>query len=132
MKVNIIKRLEALEKQILVPEAVPALIMIHYDSFRQCWIAGEHYGNRDTDRLKEVTFDRLSDYCFWESFKGRVILDTFESPELETDIFQNLFCFDIDDLRADLKEPADLYISKIKSPEDDHECEFIIQGRKEE
>lgn len=113
MKISILKRIEALESQVVKVES-PDLIMIHYNEFKNKWMIDEYFSNGKQARAEEILLDRLQEYCFKAAYHSRVILDTFSSPD--ESIMQNLFAFDIDELRAELK-PTDtgaFFIEAIK------------------
>ena len=104
MKVSILRRIETLEKRVGQEHELPEMIMIYYDDSIDCgWKVTEYYPlheEKKTDRRKTKTtvYERLQDYFFPADFKGRVILETFASPDPA--IYGNLFCFDMEELRA--------------------------------
>lgn len=130
MKVSIFRRIEALEKQAR-KAATPEAIMIDYDSRLEKWVISPRYC--DTNQHKsasryEATVDRLQDYFFPADFSGCVIMDTFSSPD--PDIYGNLFCFDIDDLREGQK--GEVCIVSIKEPNGNSNSAEIVTGWKED
>ena len=119
MKISILKRIEAVEKRVGKGAEPPTLIMICIDENLEKWRVTEHYasGNwKDPNGYKTKTseFDRLQDFFFPVNFKGRVILDTFASPD--PSIYGNLFCFDIDDLREG--QAGEIAIQSITEPKE--------------
>lgn len=131
MNVSILKRLAAIESKVQKPEAVPSLIMIGYDDTRKQWSISETYssgtGKKQTFKTKDYFVDRLQQCCFPAEGNPRVIMDTFGSPD--PDIYENLFCFDLADLRQDLK-PGDtgaLSIAAIRGSDDGSTtCEIVV------
>ena len=118
MKISIIRRIEALEQRTKKNAEPPSLIMIHYDESVNAWKVVEHYASVfqkgiDGYKSKTHTVDKLQDFCFAEDFDGRVILNTFGNPDQM--ICENLFVFDIDDLRKELtcKDRGAVYIQSI-------------------
>lgn len=117
MDIKILKRISAIEQKVKQSEEPPALIMIHYDKRLVKWSVTAHYtsgkwGSSNDYRAETSFFDKLQDFFFPMEFKGRVILDTFGSPD--PTIFGNLFCFDIDDLRDG--QPGEIAIKSISEP----------------
>lgn len=120
MKISIIRRIEALEQRVKQGTELPTLIMIHYDDTSEKWSVTEHYtsGNwKDPNdyKTKTSTFEQLQNFFFPIEFKGRVILDTFASPDPA--IYGNLFCFDIEDLREG--QSSEIAIKSITEPQDE-------------
>lgn len=127
MKVTILKRIEALEQKARHSAEPPTLIMIHFDDNSEKWNVTEHYasGNwKDQNGYKTKTsyFDRLQEFFFPAEFKGRVILDTFSNPDPE--IYENFFCFDVDDLREG--QPGEIAIQSITGPQDERSITVTI------
>lgn len=127
MKIHLLKRIEAVEQQVKRGTEPPTLIMIHYDDDSEKWSVTEHYtsgGRKDQNgyRTKTNAFDRLQDFFFPADFKGRVILDTFASPDPA--IYGNLFCFDIEDLREG--QSGEIAIRAITEPEDERSITVSI------
>ena len=120
MKVSILRRIETLEKRVGQEHEPPEMIMIYYDdSMDHGWKVTEHYPlheEKKNDRRKTKTnvYERLKDYFFPADFNGRVILDTFASPDPA--IYGNLFCFDMEELRAG--QPGEIAIQSISDPGD--------------
>lgn len=120
MKINILRRIEALEQRAKRATAPPSLIVISYEKRLKKWQVVEHYPWAKTgifDEYKTVisTFDRLQEFFFPADFKGRVILNTFASPDPA--IYGNLFCFNVDDLREG--QPGEIAIQSITEPNDE-------------
>ena len=120
MNISILRRIESIEKRAKKTLDPPTLIMIHYDdSNEKMWIVKSIYssGNfKDPNGYREekISVAQLQDFFFPADFKGRVILDTFASPDPA--IYGNLFSFDIDALRAG--KPGEIAICSITAPED--------------
>ena len=135
MKISIIRRIEALEQRAKKNAEPPSLIMIHYDESANAWKVVEHYASVfakgiDGYKSKTYTVDKLQDFCFAEDFNGRVILNTFGNPDQM--IYENLFVFDIDDLRKELtcKDSGAVYIqSLLPSDEKDTTVEIIALAK---
>lgn len=106
MNVSILRRIAAIESIVQKPEAAPSLIQIDFDERRQQWSITETYtsgtGKNQTFKRKEYFCDKLKQYCFPATGNARVIMDTYASPD--PDIHGNLFCFDLAELRRDMKE----------------------------
>ena len=127
MNISILRRIEAIEKRVGQGAEPPTLIMIHYDDNSEKWSVTEHYtsgGRKDPNgyRTKTNSFDCLQDFFFPAEFNGRVILDTFSSPD--PTIYGNLFCFDIDDLREGI--PGEIAIKSISEPENERSTTVSI------
>lgn len=120
MRINILKRLEAVERAAKRGGEQPSLIMIHYDSESEKWSVTEHYSaeNRKkpaNHRTKTSAFDHLKDFFFPAEFQGRVILDTFGNPDPV--ICENLFCWHIEELRVG--QQGEIAIQSIVDPPDE-------------
>ena len=134
MNVSILKRLATIESKIQKPETVPSSIMIHFDEIRGKWSVSEIYssgtGKKQTFKTKDHFVDRLQDYSFPAEGNARVIMDTFASPD--PDIYENLFCFDLKDLRKDLKpqDTGEIRIEAIRGSDDGSTtCEIVVYTR---
>ena len=120
MKISILKRIEALEQRAKQSAEPPSLIMIHYDEDQRKWKAVEHFSHNDLKgngkyKTKTSLTDRLRDYYFPAGFNGRVILDTYGN--LDPAIYENLFLFDIEDLREG--QMGEIAIQSITEPTDE-------------
>jgi len=93
---TIIKRIAALESR-LTSGSVAALIMIHWDSFKESWVIKETFTDGKT---KESTIDHYKNYIFEPSFNGSVILDLMEIDE-------NLYSFTAKEIRKQAAIAAD-------------------------
>lgn len=94
IKVDIIKRIKAIEKQISDIE-VPEFVMIYYDWQNNDWIVDEKVKSLDRNIYH---YKHYKDYVFHPKFEGKVILDSLDCPdELQT----NLFSFCMDDFRKE-------------------------------
>ena len=94
IKVDIIKRIKALEKQILNSE-VPEFIMIYYDWQSKDWVADEKVRPGDRNLLH---FGHYKDYIVHPKFEGTLIMDLLDCPE-EMQI--DLFMIDFADFRKE-------------------------------
>lgn len=125
MKVSILKRIDSLEQKMKQKATPPDLIMIHYDDrVEHKWIVVEHYFAEKSCKSKTSTFEHLQQFFFSADFKGRVILDTFNS--IDPTICGNLFCFDIDDLREE--NSGEIAIRSISEPEDEKSITVAIEA----
>ena len=121
MKLQLLRRIEAVEKRAKQGVEPPTLIMIRYDNqIKQKWIVTKHYAsgnwkNPNDYRTEQIMVERLQDFFFPADFCGRVILDTFASPDPA--IYGNLFFFDMDDLREG--QVGELAIKSITEPENE-------------
>ena len=128
MKIHLLKRIEAVEQQVKRSAEPPTLIMIHYDDcIEKKWIVTKHYTsdnwkNSNNYRTETITVEKLQDFYFPAEFNGRVILDTFSSPDPA--IYGNLFCFDMDDLRDG--QVGEIAIKSITEPEDERSITVSI------
>lgn len=75
IKANIIKRIQEIEKQVLT-DAIPDMIMIHYDWYSKDWIIDEK-----SNSVKSKHYKHYKDYVFHPKFNGTVILDLIDCPE---------------------------------------------------
>ena len=128
MNISILRRIEAAEQRVKRVAEPPTLIMIHYDDcMEKKWVVTEHYTsgnwkNPNDYRTERMTIEKLQDFFFPADFKGRVILDTFASPD--PTIYGNLFCFDMDDLREG--QPGEIAIQSITEPENERSITVSI------
>lgn len=134
MNVSILKRLAVIESKVQKPEEVPSLIMIGYDEPRKQWSIAETYssgkGRKQAFKRKSRYADRLQQYSFPAEGNPRIILDTFGS--LDPAIYENLFCFDLQDLRQDLKpgDTGEIRIEAIRAAADGSTtCEIVVFTR---
>lgn len=140
MKIHLLKRIEAVEQQVKRGAEPPTLIMIHYDDcIEKKWIVTKHYTsgnwkNPNNYRTETIAVEKLQDFFFPADFKGRVILETFGSPDQA--IYENLFVFDVEDLREG--QPGEIAIQSITGPKDERSITVSIdtclkgkQNRKE-
>lgn len=122
MNVQILKRIAAIENRVQRPSAAPSVIMISYNSVSEEWQICESYeigqGKKKTFKHKNQAVKQLKDYLFPAVGNSRVIMNTFDSPD--PNIFGNLFFFDLDELRTDLKagEAVSIGIESIRETEE--------------
>lgn len=103
MNVRVLKRIKTLEQMVMQANEPPSLVSIFFDENKNKWSVTEYYipkKHSGANSCKSTTtyHEHLRDYFFPAEFNGRVIMDTFASPEPE--IYGNLFAFDMDDIRA--------------------------------
>jgi len=92
IKVDIIKRIKAIEKQISNIE-VPEFVMIYFDWKNNDWIVDEKVRPGDRNILH---FKHYKDYVIHPKFEGTLIMDLLDCPE-EMQI--DLFMIDFSDFR---------------------------------
>ena len=130
MNVQILKRIAAIENRVQRPSELPSLIMIGYNSTAAEWKITESYeigrGRKKAFKEKQCTAKHLKDYLFPAEGNPRVIMDTFGNPE--PDIYENLFFFDLRELRKDLKagEAVSIGIEAIREKEDESTMVEIV------
>ena len=131
MKISILKRIAAIESKVKKPEQTPSLIMITFDERVKQWHIAETYtngsGKNQTFRRKDFYIDRLRDYSFQAEGNASVIMNTFASPD--PDIYGNMFCFELAELRQNLKpgDTGEIRIEAIRgSDEGGITCEIVV------
>ena len=128
MNISILRRIEAVEQRVKRVAEPPTLIMIHYDDcMEKKWVVTEHYTsgnwkNPNYHRTETITVEKLQDFFFPADFKGRVILETFGSPDPA--IYENLFVIDVEDLREG--RPGEIAIQSITGPKDERSITVSI------
>ena len=82
IKVDIIKRIKAIEKQIFNDE-IPVYIMIYYDWNTNDWVVNEKFRPFAPGKPNESTkhFKHYKDYVFHPKYEGMVVLDLIDCPE---------------------------------------------------
>lgn len=78
IKADIIKRIKAIEQQILDVET-PDAIMIYYDWLSEKWVVEEKVAETHFSKLKY--FKHYKEYVFHPRFEGVVILDLIDCPD---------------------------------------------------
>ena len=131
MNVQILKRIADIESKVQRPAATPSLIMIVYDRNAGEWRITESYaigqGSKQAFKERQQTAKQLKDYLFPAAGNARVIANTFGSPEPA--IHENLYYFDLKELRRDLEPGRSGRVSiEAIRPDDDSEitCEIVV------
>lgn len=128
MKAGILKRLADVEQRAKAfSDDTPDMLLISYEEYLKKWTFTPIYkGGKQGGSRYSAALDRLQDYFFPEAFRGRVILDTFGSPD--SAIYENLFVFDIAELREGLK--GEICIEAISAAGDGRNAEIIAGVKK--
>lgn len=94
IKVDIIKRIKALEQKISEVD-IPEFVMIYYDWQNNDWIVDEKFQALERSISH---FKHYKDYVFHPSFVGTFILDLLDCPD---ELQSNLFSLDMADFRKE-------------------------------
>ena len=79
IKVDIIKRLNALEQRFAKQDDVPVSVMIYYNYVSNDWIVNERYSEKA--KTKTIHLKHYKEYIFHPEFEGNVIIDILDAPD---------------------------------------------------
>ncbi len=78
IKADIIKRIKAIERQVLDAE-IPNLVYIYYDWQSKDWVVDE--SRMESGDKKQSHYRHYKDYIFHPQFEGIAILDFLDCPD---------------------------------------------------